>query len=212
MPPEIDRKWPKQREPSPIAGQNFPTQQPIVGVFGQEGFGEQFSVNSPLVLAAQQTMVEETRIIEQPELHRITIEEDPEILAAEMLLKADREATDWKPITFTFDGINPQQVGRMVGRVAILFFNGTGPVTIARKQADLSSLSNENWTLATGASSSINTEGEFWLTAANGTKLSVIQTFWDLEGLVVAKKRSKNAHYNGTPRSWQGTKASSNAN
>lgn len=212
MPPGIDRKWPKQREPSPIAGQSYPTQQPIVGVFGQEGFGEQFSVNSPVVLAGQQVMTEQTRVIEQPELHTVTLDEDPEILAAEMLLKADREATDWKPITYTFDGINPQQIGRMVGRVTILFFNGTGPVTIARKIAQLVPGTNQNFVLAPGASCSISTEGEFWLTGTNGTQLSVVQTFWDLEGLVIAKKRSKNAHYNGRPRSWDATKASSNAN
>src|SRR5271170_1457429 len=107
--PDLRNKWPKQRQPSPIAGQQFPNQQPIVGVFGQEGFGEQFSVYSHAVTAQQSQVVEEINIQEQPELHKKPVEEDVEIIAADMLLKADRSATDWIPITYLFDGTNPQQ-------------------------------------------------------------------------------------------------------
>jgi hypothetical protein len=206
--PDLRNKWPKQREPSPIAGQQYPNQQPIVGVFGQEGFGEQFSTYSPAVVTQQKQIVEEIEIQEQPELHKRPIEEDVEILAAEMLLKADREATDWKILTVTFDGQNPQQIGRMVGRVTILFFNGTENVTIARTVNGLSANSNENWTLATGASASVDTEGEFYLTAIVGTQLSIVQTFWDLEAMIIAKQRTK--RYNGKPHQWTGAKASAN--
>jgi hypothetical protein len=207
--PDLRNKWPKQREPSPIAGQIYPNQQPIVGVFGQEGFGEQFLVNAPAITAQQQQISEETQIQELPDLHNRPIEEDVEILAAEMLLKADRSATDWKPITYTFDGVNPQQVGRMVGRVTIVLFNGTGNVMVARTVNGLSVASNENFTLVQGASVSVDTEGEFYLTAAVGIKLSVIQTFWDLGAMVVAKERTKR-HYNRRPINWTGVKASAN--
>lgn len=205
-------KWPKQREPSPIAGQSFPNQQPIVGVFGQVGFGEQFTVNSPIVLAQQQTMVEETRIIEQPELHKEPIQEDVEILAAEMLLKANRSPTDWNPITYLFDGVNPQQIGRKVGRKTIVFFNGNDNIIIARRVNGLTQASNESFILNTGNSASIDTEGEFWLFGAAGDQISVIETYWDLGAMVVAKRRSKFANGIKNLTGWSGTKASSNAN
>ena len=206
------KKWPLQREPSPIAGQTYPTQQPIVGVFGQEGFGEQVAVNSPAVLVGQKTMIEQTRIIEQPELHKEPIEEDVEILAAEMLLKANRSPTDYRVITFTFDGVNPQQIGRMVGRKTIVFFNSSDNIVIGRTVNSLSESSNENFILDTGNSASIDTEGEFWMMGAEGDTISVLQTYWDLEAMVVAKRRSKNANGYKHSAGWAGTKASSNAN
>jgi hypothetical protein len=206
--PDMRNKWPKQREPSPIAGQSYPNQQPIVGVFGQEGFGEQFSVYSPAVSAQQNQIVEEIDIQELPELHKQPIEEDVEIIAADMLLKADRSATDWTPITYLFDGVNPQQVGRLVGRVTIVLFNGTGNVIIARTVNGLSVASNKNFTLNQGDSVSIDTEGEFYMTAINGTKVSVIETMWDLSAMAVARRRIRQTLRKLAP--WTGTKASAN--
>jgi hypothetical protein len=206
--PDMRNKWPKQREPSPIAGQSYPNQQPIVGVFGQEGFGEQFSTYSPAVTAQQNQIVEEIDIQELPELHKQPIEEDVEIIAADMLLKADRSATDWTPITYLFDGVNPQQVGRLVGRVTIVLFNGTGNVIIARTINGLSVASNKNFTLNQGDSVSIDTEGEFYMTAINGTKVSVIETMWDLSAMAVARRRIRQTLRKLAP--WTGTKASAN--
>jgi hypothetical protein len=206
--PDMRNKWPKQREPSPIAGQSYPNQQPIVGVFGQEGFGEQFSTYSPAVTAQQNQIVEEIDIQELPELHKQPIEEDVEIIAADMLLKADRSATDWTPITYLFDGVNPQQVGRLVGRVTIVLFNGTGNVIVARTINGLSVASNKNFTLNQGDSVSIDTEGEFYMTAINGTKVSVIETMWDLSAMAVARRRIRQTLRKLAP--WTGTKASAN--
>jgi hypothetical protein len=206
--PDLRNKWPKQRQPSPIAGQTYPNQQPIVGVFGQEGFGEQFSVYSPAVTAQQNQVVEEIEIQEQPELHKQPVEEDVEIIAADMLLKADRSATDWIPITYLFDGTNPQQVGRSVGRVTIVLFNGTANVVVARTVNGLSASSNKNFTLNAGDSVSIDTEGEFYLNAVAGTKVSVIQTFWDLGAMAVAKRRIRQQLKKLAP--WTGVKASAN--
>lgn len=202
------KRWPIQREPSPIAGQSFPNQQPIVGVFGKEGFGEQFSTFSPAVTAQQNQIVEEINIQELPEIHRIPFEEDVEILAAEMLLTAKRSPTDWKPITYTFDGKNPQQVGRMVGRKTIVFFNASATVTIGRTVNSLGTGSNENFTVPSGNSASIDTEGEFWMTAVSGTTISVLQTFWDLEAMIIAKRRTKREFRNVV--NWTKTKSSAN--
>jgi hypothetical protein len=205
--PNVKNKWPIQREPSVVAGHTFLNQQPTIGVFGQTGY-DRIPTADLRVLAQQKVVTEQTAIQEQPELHKVPIVEDPEILAAEMLLKADREATDWDITTFIFDGINPQQLGRMVGRVSLLFFNATATVIIARTVANLSASSNKNWALNVGSTSTLKTEGEFWLTAASGTKLSVIETFWDLEAMAIAKLRTQRRHPQ-TPN-WSGVKASAN--
>jgi hypothetical protein len=207
------KKWPLQREPSPIAGQTYPTQQPIVGVFGQEGFGEQTPVNAPAVVMQQKVITEQTQLQELPEHHRDPVTEDVEILAAEMLLKANRSPTDWKPITYTFDGENPQQIGRMVGRKTIVFFNGSNPAVIGRTVNSVTGVSNENFTLTNPDSASIDTEGEFWIMMFNsGDTLSVVQTFWDLGAMVVAKRRTKNANGFKHSAGWSGIKSSSSAN
>jgi hypothetical protein len=206
------KRWPMQREPSPIAGQMYPNQKPIVGVFGQEGFGEQFSTNALPVLVQQKVITEQTAIIEQPELHKEPLHEDLEILAAEMLLKANRSPTDWNPITYTFDGVNPQQIGRRVGRKTIVFFNSNDNIVIARKEAGLAATSNENFILIAGNSASIDTEGEFWMMGVADDVITVVETFWDLGAMVIAKRRMKNANGYKHSAGWSGTKASSNAN
>lgn len=210
MPPGARQKgWPRQREPSPVGGYQYPNQAPIVGVFGQQGF-ETVPVYSPGVLAQQKQITEQTQIQELPENHKRPLKEDVEIMAAEMLLHNKRSATDWKVITYTFDGTNPQQVGRMVGRVTIVFFNGTNNVTVARTVAGLAATANEQFIVTAGNSASIDTEGEFYMTAVANTTISVLHTFWDLEAMALAKIRTSR-EVRESPH-WSGMKTSSNAN
>lgn len=186
------KTWPLQREPSPISGQTYPNQQPIVGVFGAEPFMPLAPPPNNAVETAAQ-IIEEIGYQEMPELHRRPWEDDKEVMEAEMLLKNNREATDCKPLTITFDGENYFQIGRWPGRKTIMFFNGSANVTIANTVAGVTNTaSNENWTLEQGNSASIDTEAPFWLMATSGTTVSIIQTYYDLDAMALARWRVKN--------------------
>ena len=188
----------RQKQPSIVQGQEYPNQQPIIGVFGREP--NDTYVPQPFGLGTGMQIKEETLTQELPEVHRRPFEEDKEIIEAETLLHIKREATDWKPITYTFDGKNPQQVARLIGRQTISFFNGSANVTIANNQTGVTNpSSNENFILTTGNSASIDTEGGFWLMAVAGTTISVVQTYYDLDAIALTKRRIK--RHNGMTHS-----------
>lgn len=122
---------------------------------------------------------------------------DKELMLAEMLLRAKRSPTDWKPATFVFDGVSTVQIAAIrPGRQTIILFNGTNSIIVARKESGIKS--NENFTLAQGASVNFDTEGPLWaFSATSGTTLSVVELYYDLEQMALAKGRKT-----GNERQW----------
>lgn len=116
---------------------------------------------------------------------------------AHMLMRAKRKPTDWRALTWTFDGFRPAMIlGIRVGRESVLFFNGSGQVLFARKERDCSANSNENFVLNINNTLALETEGEFWATADAGTTLNVVETWYDLPSIELAAKKIKHEKLN----------------
>lgn len=171
----------------PIGKSDYPEQIPILETFGRQ---PNDTVNPPpLSVGTGMQITEEVGYQNSYEYSKKEYENDKELVEAELLLKAKREPTDCKPMTYILDGTNPQQIGRLVGRKTITFFNGSANVTIANQISGLTS--NENWTLTAGDSASLDTEAEFYITAAAGTAVSIVQTYYDLDKMALALWRKK---------------------
>lgn len=115
---------------------------------------------------------------------------DRETIEAHMLMRARRRTTDWDPTTWTFDGLRPVQLaGIRVGRDTFLMFNGSADVLVSRSETECRVTSNKNWTLKIGNTVALETEGEFWATAQAGTTLQTIETFFNLDAMILAQKK-----------------------
>ena len=112
---------------------------------------------------------------------------------AHMLMRVKRKPTDWDPTTWTFDGLRPIQVlGIRVGRETVLFFNGSADVLFARKEGECRATSNKNFVLKLNNTLAIDTEGEFWANAAQGTTINMIETWYDLPSIELARRKLNN--------------------
>jgi hypothetical protein len=68
-------------------------------------------------------------------------------------------------------------------------FNGSADVLIARKEGECRATSNKNFTLKIGNTIAIETEGEFWAFAAANTVLQTIETWFDLDAIMLAQRK-----------------------
>jgi hypothetical protein len=133
---------------------------------------------------------EQINITGQPIEHYQRRHIDVETVEAHMLMRAKRKPTDWKPMAWVFTGTVPIQIaGIRVGRESLLFFNGSDDILIARKEVDCRATSNENFVLKLNNTLAIETEGEFWANAATGVTLQTIETWFDLDALILAQKK-----------------------
>jgi hypothetical protein len=132
---------------------------------------------------------QEVEKVEPPRLHPDRFTVDKETVLAEMLLRAKRTSTNWKPFTAIFDGTNSLQLASYrPGRQTIIFSGGTSNVIIASSASGIRS--NENFTLPQGSSISLDTEGPFWgFSSTVGTSLYVIELYFDLDQMAIAKGR-----------------------
>jgi hypothetical protein len=115
---------------------------------------------------------------------------DRETAEAHMLMRVKRKPTDWRAMTWTFNGLTAiQLLGIRVGRDSAIFFNGTDNVIFARKEGDANARSNENFILNINNTLAIETEGEFWGFAAANVTLQLIETWWDLDAIQLASQK-----------------------
>lgn len=154
------------------------------GTFGAEPFQPVPNTNpNPPVLILKDEIKKEILPIETPGKRIPSVE----TVLAELLLKAKREATDWKPYTFTLSGGTDQIVGRKPGRKTLALFNGQANVNISNTQNGLNV--NEYITLDAGASLSLDCEGPVWAKGTAGETVQYIETFYDLDAIAIAKLR-----------------------
>lgn len=157
--------------------------------FGKYGF-QPLTVAHPGDVPAGIILSEQVGVNVPPMGHLQNRHLDVETTDAHMLMRAKRKPTDWRGMSWFFDGNRPiQLLGIRVGRETALFFNGSSDVLFARTENDCRATSNENFVLKLNNTLALDTEGEFWANAPNNTTLNMIETWYDLASIELAQRK-----------------------
>lgn len=148
------------------------------------------------------TISEEAHHEIEPHLHHERLHLDRETVEAEWLFEANRKPTNWRPMTWTLSINQPTQVlGIRPGRATVMFFNGTNRIWFARDETSVrfstvtnQPVGNEVCSLYPGSSLAVDVESEWWAAAQDGTTVEMIETWYDLDAIALARQKIKHNH------------------